>query len=82
MEKASPAVCILGCGTMGRAILSGIFAGQDGNGVQPYTPRKFIACVSREESGSRVTESFNDRVTLLVRENVKGVEGADVVLLW
>ncbi|CAG8433092.1 10721_t:CDS:2 [Diversispora eburnea] len=69
---------------MGKAILSGIIAsmmisGQDED--QIYKPKKFIACVSREESGARIKKTFNDKVTLLVGENVKGVNEADIVFL-
>ncbi|CAG8513610.1 15117_t:CDS:2 [Acaulospora colombiana] len=72
---------------MGRVILSGIFCAsksdvQNSSGSESaFTPQKFIACVSREESGRRVTKDFGDRVTLLTGENVKGVSEADIVLL-
>ncbi|CAG8508131.1 3634_t:CDS:2 [Diversispora eburnea] len=63
----------------GKAILSGIFAsmisGQDGD--QTYTPKKYIVCTSREESGARI-RNFNNKVTLLVEGNVKGVNDADI----
>ncbi|CAG8675059.1 560_t:CDS:2 [Acaulospora morrowiae] len=86
-RNTSPKLCILGCGTMGRAILSGILSSLS-SGVQSssgnesaFTPEKFIACVAGEESGHRVKRDFGDRVTLLIGENIKGVGEADIVLL-
>ena len=84
----NPTICILGCGTMGRAILSGILDGSTTNGetsvssTKTFTPKKFIACVSGEESAKRITKAFNDKVTLLTGHNVEGVREADIIILW
>lgn len=50
-------------------------------------PSRFIACVQREESASRLREKFGallggDAVEVTVGENVSAVRQSDVVLLW
>jgi pyrroline-5-carboxylate reductase len=70
---------------MGRAILSGILDSSNvatTNEASTLIPKKFIACVSGEESAQRIKEEFDDKVTLLVGNNVEGVKEADIVLLW
>ncbi|CAG8443765.1 23677_t:CDS:2 [Dentiscutata erythropus] len=74
---------------MGKAILTGIL--NDVNGViknnysapntTSFKPRKFIACVSGEETAQKVINLFGESVTVTAGQNVKGVEEADVVLL-
>lgn len=47
-------------------------------------PTKFVACVKRPASGKRVTgdlSAFNTEVSVLVDDNLKGVQEADVILL-
>src|SRR6266542_2612806 len=81
----NPTLCILGCGTMGRAILSGILDSSNvttANETPTFIPKKFIACVSGEESAQRIIEAFNDKITILVKNNVEGVKESDIVLLW
>ncbi|KAF0465755.1 pyrroline-5-carboxylate reductase [Gigaspora margarita] len=89
MITTTPTICILGCGTMGKAILTGIL--NDVNeaiknnysipNTASFKPRKFIACVSGDESAQKVINLFGELVTVVAGQNVKGVEEADVVLL-
>ncbi|CAG8792363.1 71_t:CDS:2, partial [Racocetra persica] len=88
MVITTPTICILGCGTMGKAILTGIL--NDMNGViknnysvsgASFKPRKFIACVSGDESAQKVINLFGELVTVVAGQNAKGVSEADVVLL-
>lgn len=85
---------VLGCGTMGVAILSGILAAQSAASdskaaetsteLPPRLTRKFVACVRRPESAKRVDQAFakyDSGVETLVGENLKGVQKADIVLL-
>jgi hypothetical protein len=45
-------------------------------------PNKFIACVKRDESASTLRHTFNKSlVRILCRENVKGAQDADLILL-
>jgi pyrroline-5-carboxylate reductase len=106
-------LCVLGCGTMGVAILSGVVASltpsvssaapnkweihtpgtrtpvvSDDNTGDPALPARFLACVSREESGRRLRGVFANLgglgggVEVVVGQNVQAVAAADVVLLW
>ncbi|KAF2233458.1 pyrroline-5-carboxylate reductase [Viridothelium virens] len=95
---------VLGCGTMGIAILSGIFSALDSlqvNLSQPKSrsgtstpassvdlplrlPSRFVACVRRSQSVQRIKSSLSSSMTsleVLENENLRGVQGADVVLL-
>lgn len=85
---------VLGCGTMGIAILGGIMAsvqnpdkGSSGPSSQTEPkklPTTFNACVRRAESAKRVTGElgkYNARLTVFENENLKPVKAADVVLL-
>jgi pyrroline-5-carboxylate reductase len=53
----------------------------------PTLPSRFIACVQREESASRLREKFRavpggDAIQITVGDNVSAVQQSDVVLLW
>ena len=53
----------------------------------PTLPSRFIACVQREESATRLRETFRavpggDAIQVTVGENVSAVQQSDVVLLW
>ncbi|KAJ8522911.1 hypothetical protein ONZ45_g568 [Pleurotus djamor] len=97
-------LCVLGCGTMGIAILSGVASSLDPIRAtdQPKweshtpgtltpvstpdatTPERFIACVSREQSGKRLQATFanlSHHIEVVVANNVWAVQQADVVLL-
>ncbi|CAG8598113.1 9854_t:CDS:2 [Funneliformis mosseae] len=86
--STNPTVCVLGCGTMGRAILSGILdclkvtTTTTSEVVDTtFAPKNFIACVSGEESGQKITKAFSDNVKVLIGNNVEGVNTADIVIL-
>ncbi|KAG0635256.1 pyrroline-5-carboxylate reductase dimerization-domain-containing protein [Tuber brumale] len=105
---------ILGCGTMGVAILSGILSSlsttsfsrlpsasgtstptggallptrfHDASRTPTRLPSKFIACVKRPESASRVRRAFEGlagapTVEVYTGRNLEGVRRADVVIL-
>ncbi|OLL23264.1 Pyrroline-5-carboxylate reductase [Neolecta irregularis DAH-3] len=71
----STTLCILGCGTMGKAILSGILSSDDST-----VPSNFIACVKRPASKDRLHSLF-PKLRIFVGDNVAGVNAADIVLL-
>lgn len=88
---ANPTICILGCGTMGIAISSGVLDAmtetefrESGTIVTPtpYAPSSFIACVKRHDSAARLGNLFKtNRMRIVVDQNVQSVHEAQVVLL-
>ncbi|KAG9288932.1 hypothetical protein G9A89_019554 [Geosiphon pyriformis] len=86
MSLNNPTVCVLGCGTMGVAILSGIIDSirdyESSNSETSFAPREFIACVSQEESAQRLARVFDDaRLKIFTGKNVEGAAQATVILL-
>ncbi|KAL7274273.1 delta 1-pyrroline-5-carboxylate reductase [Rhizina undulata] len=106
MESHAPlTLTVLGCGTMGVAILSGILSSlsslrhasgtstpnallpthfHDVTSLPPKLPGRFVACVKRPESATRVQKALSEygaQVKVLTKSNVEGVAAADVVLL-
>lgn len=82
-------VTVLGCGTMGVAVLSGVLASLKSGNMAPVDnpparlPSRFIACVKRPESVERVKAALPDNPNLeVVRgDNVGAAKRADVVIL-
>lgn len=82
-------VTVLGCGTMGVAVLSGVISSLQSGTTSPMDnpperlPSHFIACVKRPESEERVKSALNNPSNLeVVRgDNVGAVKRADVVIL-
>ncbi|KAK4690170.1 pyrroline-5-carboxylate reductase, partial [Lecanoromycetidae sp. Uapishka_2] len=88
---------VLGCGTLGIAILSGILSSvssaptRSASGTNTpseelpsRTPSRFVTCVTRPRSAKRIHKELShltDSLTVLQNENLKGVQQADVVLL-
>ncbi|KAK5111623.1 Pyrroline-5-carboxylate reductase [Meristemomyces frigidus] len=85
---------VLGCGTMGIAILGGILdslsssqpSTSDNEPTPQKLPTKFNACVRRPESAKRVKKELGhyqaiQQVTIYENENLKPVQDADVILL-
>ncbi|CEJ89462.1 Putative Pyrroline-5-carboxylate reductase [[Torrubiella] hemipterigena] len=84
---------VLGCGTMGIAILNGILTSLGelkANGTAPSTetpaslPSEFIACVRSQRSADRIIKTLGDNasgVNVVRNDNVASVKKADVVLL-
>ena len=76
-------------GTLGTAILSGVFeslASVSSNSERPSVniPTRYIACVTRPESAKRVTntlQQYRQNLDILVDDNLAGVQQADVVIL-
>ncbi|KAF9383922.1 hypothetical protein CPB97_006117, partial [Podila verticillata] len=89
MPLQNPTICVLGCGTMGIAIIRGtldsnITTATDNNSSEDHLrPAGFIACVSHKESASKLAKTLGDQVKVLhgAEGNVQGVAEADVILL-
>lgn len=64
-------LAILGCGTMGEAILAGLLSSGE------YQPGQIVASVRRAEVGQRITGKYGIRTTL---DNLDAANSADVVL--
>ncbi|RUS30481.1 pyrroline-5-carboxylate reductase [Jimgerdemannia flammicorona] len=90
MSSKKLTLCVLGCGTMGVAILQGIQdtldkTATDGDYAQATGyPHAFIATCSQEESQVKLNRIFEGRADTVVMcgENAEAVGKADVVLLW
>lgn len=109
-SSAGYTLSIIGCGTMGVAILSGILdsqraqatgalaedkglsasqvlAGAGGSTDPDLTqlPSRYYACVSRQESGRRLEQTFppseHGNLTILVQNNLEAFKRGDVVVL-
>ena len=83
---------VLGCGTLGTAILSGILdslADQSSSATSTEDlpsrlPRRFNACVKRPASGKRLKSELSahaSSITIYEDDNVSGIKDADVVIL-
>ncbi|CZT20715.1 related to Pyrroline-5-carboxylate reductase [Ramularia collo-cygni] len=91
LDDGGLTLTVLGCGTMGIAILGGIMhalnnpTSSPGDAPTPEKlPTKFRACVRSLESVRRVQEElgkYNAKLSLFEGENVKAVQGSNVVLL-
>ncbi|KAG0040282.1 delta 1-pyrroline-5-carboxylate reductase [Podila clonocystis] len=90
MPLQNPTICVLGCGTMGIAIIRGTLdsntttATDTGNISEDHLrPAGFIACVSHKESATKLAKTLGDQVKVLhgAEGNVQGVAEADVILL-
>ena len=64
-------LAILGCGTMGEAILAGLLSSGE------FQPSQIVATVRRSEVGHRITGKYGVRTT---KDNLKAAKDADVVL--
>ncbi|KAL9003325.1 MAG: hypothetical protein Q9188_003801 [Gyalolechia gomerana] len=59
-------------------------AQQEENDLPPRVPSRFIACVTRDASAKRVKDALSSHlssVTVLQKQNLKGVQQADVIIL-
>ncbi|RDW59670.1 putative pyrroline-5-carboxylate reductase [Coleophoma cylindrospora] len=87
---------VLGCGTMGIAILGGILASLDENtstkassagadeDIPSRLPTRFVACVRRPESKKKIESALGENskaVRIVQNNNVTACKEADVVLL-
>ncbi|KAL2004278.1 hypothetical protein VTN02DRAFT_4003 [Thermoascus thermophilus] len=90
--KPEMTLTVLGCGTLGIAILSGILASisepataSKAEETPAQTPTKFVACVRRPQSAKRIQDAVSAYpqfpVQILQNDNVTGVQQADVVIL-
>lgn len=82
-------VTVLGCGTMGVAVLSGVISSLQSGTTAPMDnpperlPSRFIACVNRPESIERVKKALGDPPNLEVTrgDNAAAIARSDVVIL-
>ncbi|KAG0083171.1 delta 1-pyrroline-5-carboxylate reductase [Podila epicladia] len=89
MPLQNPTICVLGCGTMGIAIIRGTLdsnttTATDNISTEDHLrPAGFIACVSHKESATKLAKTLGDQVKVLhgAEGNVQGVAEADVILL-
>ncbi|PQE28759.1 pyrroline-5-carboxylate reductase protein [Rutstroemia sp. NJR-2017a WRK4] len=75
-------LAVIGCGSMGSAILAGILKSSAKEEKAPIS--HFIACVQSQESVKRLNSSFSDysdRLTILRDDNLTAINEADVILL-
>ena len=84
---------VLGCGTLGTAILSGILdsvadsqpsSETDTESLPSKLPTRFNTCIKRPESGKRLKSELSahaSSITVFENDNVAGVKDADVVIL-
>ncbi|KAL3419296.1 pyrroline-5-carboxylate reductase [Phlyctema vagabunda] len=96
-DKSGLTLTVVGCGTMGIAILSGILnslkESSSAKGSTASTeeetpsrlPTKFIACVRRAESAAKIKRALNSdddqAVRIVQNDNAQACRDADVVLL-
>ena len=53
--------------------------------LDPSTPSRFIACVSRQDSAKTLRKTFSTlsrAVEVVASQNLEAVQQADVILLW
>jgi hypothetical protein len=77
-------LCVLGCGTMGIAILSGLLEARAGG--TPGLPTRIIGCVKQDASAARLRSLFatgdgTSAVEVVVRDNALAVGQSDIVIL-
>lgn len=88
-STTGPILCVLGCGTMGRSILSGVLDALEESGATMGSannlspPSRFIACVRRDVAAAKLREEWGDQVTVVrgPEANTKAVSESDYVLL-
>ncbi|KAH8602380.1 pyrroline-5-carboxylate reductase [Bisporella sp. PMI_857] len=79
-------LAIIGCGVMGSAILQGVLESCEKTRSEGSDPKftKFIACVNSEASVERLKarfEKYSDQVEILLKQNIKGANDADISML-
>lgn len=82
-------LAILGCGTLGTAILCGVLDAlslSKTTDIPTLAPTQFTACITRKLSAYRIQSALvpltlSSSVTVLTDSNVSGVRSADMVLL-
>ncbi|KAG0331864.1 delta 1-pyrroline-5-carboxylate reductase [Podila humilis] len=90
MPLLNPTICVLGCGTMGIAIIRGTLDSNTADSSSAsitddpaLRPAGFIACVSHKESAVKLAKTLGDQVKVLYgsQGNIQGVSESDVILL-
>ncbi|KAK7205049.1 pyrroline-5-carboxylate reductase [Myxozyma melibiosi] len=82
--KNNYTLCMLACGTMGSAVLSGVLdslSSAASTAADVPVPAKFIACVKRQESADRITATYGGKVEVALHAHAKAVAESDVVIL-
>lgn len=91
MSSESLTLSVIGCGTLGRAILGGVISALDAldsgasaasTSAPKRLPSKFVCCVKREVSATACAKDLNSsRVSVLANSNVEGAKQGDIILL-
>ncbi|ODQ65885.1 pyrroline-5-carboxylate reductase [Nadsonia fulvescens var. elongata DSM 6958] len=81
--KSNYTICILGCGTMGTAVLNAIILSlkESNTDNAAPVPGRFLACVNSQGSADRLKALYGDQLEIFLGDNSKAVEQSDVVLL-
>uniref|UniRef100_A0A060T6H3 Pyrroline-5-carboxylate reductase n=1 Tax=Blastobotrys adeninivorans TaxID=409370 RepID=A0A060T6H3_BLAAD len=76
-------VGILGSGTMGTAVLSGMVRAKSAGDISEgaIVPDRFLAAVTRDASGERLKGEFGSKVEILVKKNQELVDQSDIIIL-
>lgn len=89
-DPSANTLTILGCGTLGTAILCGIqdalSSSSDASSIPASIPSRFIACVQRASSGARIEAVLAVGAScaptqILVNDNLAGIRASSAVLL-
>lgn len=84
LDQRNQQLCILGFGTLGRYIVSGILDAMENSknlDQQLDLPKKIIGCVRTEDSKIYARSVFGEKVDCCNGNNVEAVKNSDVVVL-
>ncbi|KAK9320766.1 pyrroline-5-carboxylate reductase dimerization-domain-containing protein [Lipomyces orientalis] len=81
--KSNYTLCMLACGTMGSAVLSGVLdslSSVSSNSTVPI-PGRFLACVKRQASADGIKSTYGDKVEVFLHNHQNAVSESDIVVL-
>ncbi|KAK9348757.1 pyrroline-5-carboxylate reductase dimerization-domain-containing protein [Lipomyces starkeyi] len=81
--KDNYTLCMLACGTMGSAVLSGVLDSLltfSTTSTVPV-PGRFLACVTRQESANRIKSIYGDKVEVFLHGHLHAVAQSNIVVL-
>jgi pyrroline-5-carboxylate reductase len=82
--KPGYTVGVLGCGTMGTAVLNAMLetkAKTQDHDKSSIIPGRFLAAVNSEASAKRLTDAYGDKVELFLQKNNDLVKQSDMIIL-
>ncbi|KAI5300300.1 hypothetical protein KEM56_002565, partial [Ascosphaera pollenicola] len=90
-EKKNVTLAVIGCGTMGIAVLGGVLASIQearSSGAETKTdglvPNRFLACVRSDASAARIRDTlgkYDTPLEIIQNDNIRAINEADAVLL-